>query len=85
MSLFLSKAQKRCGKRGHGFIADYESGEILSGCAYCAAYSGRPLGIAAMARTMHPIDIATRIAVIGCLLALAWVAGTCAAWLGTAL
>lgn len=85
MSVFLSKAQKRCGKRGHGFAADYESGEIVSGCVYCNAYSQSRLGIAALSRTMHPLDIATRLAVIGCLLALAWVAGTCAAWLGTAL
>lgn len=83
--MFLTKAQKRCGKRGHGFIADYESGEILSGCAYCNAYSGRPLGIAAMARTMHPVDIATRIAVIACMVALTSVAVVGAVWLGEAL
>lgn len=83
--MFLTKSQKRCGKRGHGFVANYETGEIVSGCAYCGAYSGSPLGIAALSRTLHPLDIATRIVVIGCLLTLAWVAGTCAAWLGTAL
>lgn len=83
--MLLNKSQKKCGKRGHGFAADYETGEIVSGCVYCNAYSGRPLGIAAMARTMHPIDIATRASVLICMLALSGVAVTCALWLGTAL
>lgn len=85
MSVFLTKAQKRCAKRGHGYVALVHTGEVISGCVYCGAYSGTPLGLAAMSRDLHPLDIATRITVIGCLIALAGVAVVCALWLGTAL
>lgn len=83
--MILSKAQKRCGKRGHGFVANYETGEIISGCTYCGAFSGYPLGIAARSMHTHPLDTATRITVMLCLLALSGVAVVCALWLGAAL
>ncbi|ASX99319.1 hypothetical protein SEA_MOLIVIA_97 [Arthrobacter phage Molivia] len=81
----LTKAQKRCAKRGHGYAADIETGEIVSGCVYCHAYTGRPLGIAALSRTMHPLDVATRLTVLVCLLSLSAVSVVCAMWLGAAL
>lgn len=83
--MFLTKAQKKCGKRGHGYVANFETGEIISGCAYCGAYSGYPLGIAARSIHTHPLDIATRLTVIVCLLALSSVLVVCGLWLGTAL
>lgn len=81
----LTKAQKRCGKRGHGFTAIVETGEIVSGCVYCNAYEGRTLGIAALSTGLHPVDLATRGAITLCLLAMAFTLTVCGVWLGSAL
>lgn len=83
--MFLSPKQKRCAKRGHGYVANYETGEVISGCVYCGAYSGTRLGIAASSAAANPLDVATRIAVIVCMLAIATVGVACATWLAGAL
>ncbi|QOR56062.1 membrane protein [Arthrobacter phage Thunderclap] len=79
-TLIQTKAMKRCGKRDHGYVVNMGTGEICSGCIYCG-YNPGSLGVAAVSRPLHWLDVASRAAIVACTLALTAVLWVCAAWL----
>lgn len=83
MSVILTKAQKLCGKRGHGFVALLDTGECISGCVYCGAYSARTVGVATI--TANVAEMVTRAALVFAIVAFGVTLLTLAAWLGAAL